>query len=264
MILAALSPKYQAQFYGSHPDKGDVYVYDISAAAFNQFIKYLYLEEANFTLDNIEEILNIAKQCLVEHVVTKCGVFLKEALKMDNLLWIYRLANVYDIEAVRDLCEDRIQTEPAYFFRSENFLKCDHDTLLRILHFKSFNCREMVIIEGCISWGIAARHRKDLDAEDMKNVRNELGNAVFLLQFWLLTIKELVSFHKSREGLLTPDEYIEITYIMGTLPEFASDKFKEIRRKKAIQNKKEFQNIPKQYPKQHQRNRRDPFPDDEW
>lgn len=226
LVLASLSLKYEAQFFGSHPDEGDIYVEDISAAAFNEFIKFLYLEDADFTLENIEEILHIAKQCLVEHVVTKCGIFLIDVMTDDNLLWIYRVSIFYDVKPVRDLCEINIRIEPN-IFDSKEFLECDHEMLLHILNIKDLKFKEMDVLQGCISWAKAACRRKNLDAENMKNVRNELGDAIFLIQFWTLTLREFVRIYKTHVELLTSDEFIEITCIMGSLPEFASEKFKE-------------------------------------
>lgn len=66
VILAALSPKYKVQFYGSNPDKGEICIGNVSAAAFKEFLQFFYEKSVHLTVENIELMLVLAKQSLVD------------------------------------------------------------------------------------------------------------------------------------------------------------------------------------------------------
>lgn len=77
-ILAALSPKYRAQFYGSNPDQGEIQIPDVSAAAFQEFLQFFYKESVNLTMGNIASVLDLTQQSLVEGSIEICVNFLKK------------------------------------------------------------------------------------------------------------------------------------------------------------------------------------------
>lgn len=229
-VLAAISPKYEAQFYGSTPDDGDIHVNDISAAAFKEFIKFIYLEDATLTLGNIEDILNIAKQSLIEYIVTKCGRFLIKEVKENNLCWAYRLSIMYDIKTLRDSCEDRIISVTTKLFTTDDFMECDRDVLLHIVSLDEMPFDEIEIVDGCISWARAACRRKNLDDDKVQNLRAELNDIIFHIRFGSMTLIEFVTLHKSYEGFFSSDEFEEIICIISRYKGFKSQNFTQARR----------------------------------
>lgn len=52
-VLAAFSPKYEAQLFGAMPEKGDIIVDDVSAAVFKEFLQFFYLDKVELTMENI-------------------------------------------------------------------------------------------------------------------------------------------------------------------------------------------------------------------
>lgn len=79
-VLAALSPNYEAQFYGVMAEKDIITVKDV----FKEFLQFFYMNEVPLTLDNIEDVLNLATQSLVDELVTVVDV--------DQLGWCYQLS----------------------------------------------------------------------------------------------------------------------------------------------------------------------------
>lgn len=82
-VLAALSPKYKAQFYGSIRDTGDIKVDDVSAAAFEEFLQFFY--EVTLTSGNIEGVFTLANQSLVESLLSACKTFLLATVEVRTL-----------------------------------------------------------------------------------------------------------------------------------------------------------------------------------
>lgn len=67
-ILSALSPKYEAQFYGVFDDKSSesIEVKDVSAACFKEFLQLFYLDQIELTHKNIAGVLTLATASLVD------------------------------------------------------------------------------------------------------------------------------------------------------------------------------------------------------
>lgn len=231
-VLAAFSPKYKAQFYGSKRDKGEIHVQDISADAFEEFIKFFYGETVKFTLENVESILNQAKQCLINSFINECELFLIGSLNEKNEVWSYRLSLFYDLETLQDICEQKIRLDVPKLFSTTDFLECEQFVLAAILSLEPFvDCKESVIFEGCISWARAACQRKNIDDKSTKNLRAQLNGALGFICFGSFNIYKFVEINESYKGFFTPDEFIEITNIIGDLKNFKSANFNQKVRK---------------------------------
>lgn len=231
-ILAALSLKYKTQFYGSQPDGGEIVVNDISADAFKIFIRFFYGKTTNLSLENITEILNLAKLCLVDRFVDKCSTFLKESINGSNLCWVYRLAILYDLKSVRTACEAHIRSSIPRIFKNNDFLRCEQNVLVQILKIEPINCDEWEILKGCIAWAQNECHRKDLDINSPTNLRRVLGPAIDQIRFNSLSINQFAKFNALYKGFFTLEEFQEITNIIANLKDFKSKKFNQRSRKR--------------------------------
>lgn len=231
-ILAALSPKYKTQFYGSRPDNGEILVANIKAAAFKEFIKFFYGRSAKLTFENITEILNLAKQCLVTRFVDKCGVFLNESLNKNNVCWMYRLAILYELKSVRTACEANIRALAPKMFKSADFLRCEQNVLVEILKIEPMNCDEWELLKGCMSWAESACARNNLSSKVAANLRSVLGSAVGQIRFKAINLREFTKFNAVYTGFFSLEEFQEITNIIANLTDFKSKTFNQRSRKR--------------------------------
>lgn len=155
-VLAALSPKYKAQFYGAISDKDVIHVSDASYDAFMEFLKFFYTDTVTLTVANIEAVLNLANQSLVDVLITECINFLCDAVGLDKLLWFYRMAHQYEIDSLKKLCFNHIKANLLAVFKTSDFLHCEHDMLCHILELSSsLNYHTIDLFDGCISWARA-------------------------------------------------------------------------------------------------------------
>lgn len=233
-VMAATSPKYKVQFYGLQPDNGDIIVKGVTASAFKEFLQFFYLEKANLTTDNIEDVLSLAKQSLVEHFVEDCIAFL--STKVKDACLVYRLALLHDIKDLIEQCIQYISENTMEVFKSDGFLvNCNRDMLVEILKLDSLNCKETVTFDACILWAKANCISKNVIAKNMENLRAELGDAIYEIRFRSLTIGEFVHLHSLYENFITAREMQEITYMIGNLKNFQSSKFNSTPRNEEIQ-----------------------------
>lgn len=231
-ILAALSPKYKTQFYGSHPDTGDVLVTDISAPAFKEYIQFFYGRTVKFTSENILQILNLAKECLVDHLLKACSTFLLESLSDNNVCWTYRLAILYDLKFLRISCEVRIRSMVPRMFKNADFLRCEQNVLIEILKIDPINCEEWDILKGCIGWAQYSCERNRLSTKVAANLRTALGPAITEIRFNSLSIEQFAKFNSMYKGFFSLEEFREITNIIANLKPFKSTKFNQRSRKR--------------------------------
>lgn len=236
-VLAAFSPKYKAQFYGPQPDEGEIHVRDISADAFEEFIKFFYGQTVNYTVENVESILNQAKQCLINVFVQECELFLIRSMTEANLLWNYRLSILYDLESLLKFCEQKIMTSMPNIFTTKEFLECELSVLMGILSIEPMvDCKESILFEGCIEWARAACRRKNISDKSTKNLRSQLNRALECICFGSFNIYKFVELNETYKGFFTPDEFIEITKIIGDLKNFRSKNFNSRMRKRCFAN----------------------------
>lgn len=233
-VLAAASPKFAVQFYGSCADKNEISIPNIPSSAFEEFLQFFYKQTIELTIENIEIVLDLAKQSLVYEFTANCINFIKSKTTIQNVCWAYRLAMLYDIESLRIECERKISNGTKEVFASIAFINCNHDILMQILHLNFMNCTEN---DACIVWAHIKCKEANLDVKNSANLRTVLGDAIYQIRFSTMSIGEFAAAYKMVEGLYTSDEILEIVYMIGHLDGFTSQKFNKIPRIKTNQMK---------------------------
>lgn len=224
-VLAAISPKYNTQFYGLQRDEGEILVEDVEAAEFEVFLQLFYLDEPELSMINIEGVLNLAKQSLVDEFVDKCANFLWSAGDT-NFPLIYRLTHFYGLESHKKQCLLVISGTTSEHFKSDEFLDaCNHDMLSEIIKLDSLNCEETEVFCTCIAWAERICSRENVDQEKIENLRAALGDILYEIRFLSMTFEEFAALHKSCEGLFTHEETVELMYMYGSVKDFKPQKF---------------------------------------
>lgn len=213
-ILSVHSPKFRVQFFGQNPDTGDIEVNDVSAAAFKEFLQFFYLENVSLSMDNIEDVLNLAKQSGVKEFMDQCVDFLFQIMTMDEIIWTYQLGIRYGIEKIRNFCEPLVSIYIKDLLVSDHFIQCAHQTFGEILKSDTLACRESELFDACISWAKAACKNSGEDATN-SNLRSKLGSAIAQIRFGSMTADEFLCRHKLYKELFSPDESNEILYMIG-------------------------------------------------
>lgn len=209
-VLAALSPRYKAQFYGAISDKEMIRVSDASHDAFAEFLQFFYTDTVTLTIENIEDVLNLAQQSLVDILVAECINFLRDAVGLDKLLWFYRLASQYEIVPLEKQCLIHIEENLLAVFKTDDFLSCEHDMLCHILEKSaSWNYHSIDLFDGCISWARTQCEQNGTKSH-AANLRTVLGEALCQIQFSSMTVQEFSTISENFVGILTEHEKVDI------------------------------------------------------
>lgn len=236
-VLATLSEKYKAQFFGPQPDQGDIQVDGVTAAAFKEFLKLFYSNKFELSIENIADVLDLVKQSLIDDFVTECINFLKRKVAIDNVCSIYRLASAYDVIDLKESCERKISDDTEKMFATEDFANCDRETLEMILKLNLFSCTENEVFDACISWARGVCVKKLIDSSNPANLRAELGDAVTQFRFKSMKLEEFTDRYKLLEGFFTTEECTEIYNIIGNMADFQPQKFSQMLRELNVQAK---------------------------
>lgn len=151
-VLAALSPKYEAQFFGGDfKDKiiDVIEVMDVSATAFEEFLQFFYLSSVQLTHEKIEDVLKSADELMGKEIVKVCYDFLTETLSVDTVCLTYHVCHTlparnYSVEnkELIDRCEQLISLNSEEVYSSPGFNKCAREDIFNILQLDSLNCKE--------------------------------------------------------------------------------------------------------------------------
>lgn len=160
---------------------------------------------------------------------------------IDNVCWAYKFAIWYDIEKLKDLCEQIISENSLQVFISEDYIDCDQDLLIKILKMDSLYCKETDVFDACIAWANAACERDGLDNENMEQLRAKLGDAITQIRFCSMNIKEFAEILSKYKGFFTSDESNDIFHMIGKVEGFKSERFNQTPRHQPKEEKATFQ-----------------------
>lgn len=218
-VLAALSPKYEAQFYGAIRENNVVNVKDVSPAAFKQFIQFFYNERVTLTISNIEDVLNLAKQSLVNQLITVCVDFLMKVVGLDKLVWCYRLALIYDIKSLQEFCVEPIIANIKTVSQSTDFTSCELDVLCHILNQDPIHRNEVDMFEACISWAQSKCEQGGIEMPSTTDLRTILDDAVAKIRFRSMKVNEFAAIDKKYSGFHSPEESSNVFHAIVSIME---------------------------------------------
>lgn len=223
-ILSAISPAFDAMFYGPNQREGDIAITDASPDAFKQFLQFFYRSQVKLTAEHVQDVLNLGKQYLIDSCVHACAELCRRIIKTDNLCWGYEIAILFELDDLKKFCEEQISEKAAEIFQTDDFLNCRPNVLSNILRLDSLKCDEATVFDGCISWAKQTCTRKHLDRESGQNLRLQLGDLLYEIRFGEMSNKDFQQRFRLYDGLFSFDEYKDIN-MMIACKEFKPEKF---------------------------------------
>lgn len=209
IILAVLSPVFQAMFFGSLPEKGDVVIADADIDGFKEFLQFFYLGELTVTMENIETVIRLADKYDIQEYVMASAAFLTNHLTHDNICWGYQLAINLQVNELIAYCEYEITVSPEKVFATDGFRRCDHRTLMEILKL-DLHCKEIDIFNACLEWAKSMCREYDVDDSQVVNLKNELGDCLKFIRFGLMNSAEFGECYVLYKELFTLEEFEDI------------------------------------------------------
>ncbi|XP_044739983.1 BTB/POZ domain-containing protein 2-like [Chrysoperla carnea] len=182
LILAARSAVFEAMFYGTLATKSDeIQIPDIEPSAFLSLLNFLYTNEVQISPKTVLAIL---------YAANKYDVPASESL--------------LDEPQLVALCLDLINKNTMDVLEADSFTDVDLGTLIFMLERDTLQVFESKLFQAIVLWSEAECARKQLPITP-ENQRSVLGQALELIRFPLMTLKEFV-IGPVKSGLLDGSE----------------------------------------------------------
>lgn len=224
LLLSIASEGFKAMFSKSVTDQNEFNFEQIPAAAFKEFLQYVYMAKIKLTIDNIAAVMGLAKDYGNDDLLFLCGLFLEQRLTTENIIWGYSLALRFGRNKMKENCEKRISDCASEVFKSNSFLNCDRDVLNQILQLNTLKCDEFQVLTGCLSWAKASADRKSLDSKNTQILRDELGDLLYQIRFRSMTMDNFSMIVGSFGGFFSAEELEQIIQMI-VAKDFTSNKF---------------------------------------
>lgn len=222
-ILSAISPMFDAMFYGPLKKDGDINIVDASANAFKEFLQFFYLSTVKLTVENVSDVMNLGKEYLIDACFNACTDLCKLTITPENVCWGYELAILFDQSDLKRICERKLRDHPKEVFQSSSFLNCQSNVVRHILQLNSLNSDE--VFDGCLAWAKSTCIRKGANENDAQNLRSELGDLFYEIRFDEMQPKWFHDRYCLHKGFFSKDEFIDISMMIADKA-FQSTKFK--------------------------------------
>lgn len=98
-ILSVGSPAFEAMFYGSLIEKGDVQIVDATAAEFKEFLQFFHRSKVQLTNKNIVNVTYLCKKYEMTDALQICETFFQQNLFINDVCEVYSLASFLELES---------------------------------------------------------------------------------------------------------------------------------------------------------------------
>lgn len=217
-ILSAVSPVFDAMFYGPNKQIGDIDIVNASAGAFKEFLQFFYRSQVKLTIENVSEVMNLCKEYLLDdwEVVSMVGTNLcTTMLTVDDMCWAYEFAVLFEMDELKEFCEKKIGENAIKIFQSSSFLNCQRNLLQHILQLNSLNCKESEVFDGCMAWARAqCKQNNNCNGTDTTELRAQLGELFYEIRFGDMTHSEFQERYQLYDGLFSLEEFRDITMMI--------------------------------------------------
>ncbi|XP_044739946.1 BTB/POZ domain-containing protein 2-like [Chrysoperla carnea] len=204
-VLSLGSEVFKKMFFGSLAIKSDtIGITDVEPAAFMVLLNFLYFNEVQINFKIVTHTLYVAKKYVVPALEKHCVDFLKKNLTTDNVFLLLKQALLYDKPDLKELCLTVIEKNTTEVLEANGSNDIDLKLLILILKQDKLQVFESKLFQYIVWWSEIECARKKLPVTP-KNQRSVLGEALTLIRYSFMTIKEFIK-GPIQSGLLTEME----------------------------------------------------------
>lgn len=214
LLLANRSPVFQSMFYGKLKEVADISITDCRFESFKEFLQFFYFADVKLTMEHVADVMYLVKQYDATECFKICDQFLLQNFSTQTACWVLELVILFNRTDCRQLLLKKMMETPNGIFATVSFKNCTLDVLTAILGCKQANCSEKSFFQACINWATNACVKQKLDPSDMANVRQQLGDCLYLIQFAAMSRTEIYECVSEYRALFSKDELIDIIVAM--------------------------------------------------
>lgn len=241
-ILGSRSSVFFEMFHeGPSGNAGpEIEVTDVTAGQFNKLMEYLYTEDVEIDLNNVQQVLDVARKYNVHDLIDKCLYRLNQHMMPENVCKVMETAHMCGDLELRNKCLQLILTEPGKIFMLDEFADLCQECLAMIIQDDSFSIEEEAIFNAVLKYARAKCVKRNL-VETPENLQEMVKDVIPHVRFPLMN-HEFVTETVDPSGLLTEQQTLTIYRY------FARNKTGEMvgfssRRRKMVLNAQRFRDL---------------------
>ncbi|KAH7719022.1 BTB/POZ domain-containing protein 3-like protein [Aphelenchoides avenae] len=206
-----------AMFFGELERPAVVDIPDGTPEAFRVLLNYVYTSEADFSLDNVNDVLYLSDKYMLEKLYQRAIDFIKSHLTPANVFDVLSTSKMFN--GLEDRCMNFIDEHTTVVLKSGKFLEVDHALLSRILTRDGLSANEIDVYAAAVAWAKAELQRKNTETTP-DAIRGILGQALYLVRFPVMDSKVYAN-GPDKAGTLSNEERLSLYrwFVLGQTPE---------------------------------------------
>lgn len=208
-ILGLKSKSFQELLYDTLKEKRET-KYDLDPDAFLSVLSFMYRNELVLTETNAKNVLEVANKFNLEAIIATCKKYLADEDPFS--LWATaKIESDRELEAValKQIAEDFVSLS-----QSDAFLGITRDMLNAIVSRSNLKAKEFDVYKAVIRWAEAECKKRQIEVSG-KNKREILGDIIHNIRFPCMTQIEFSGIVSKDEGILTPEETVNVFMVMA-------------------------------------------------
>ncbi|XP_041373888.1 BTB/POZ domain-containing protein 2-like isoform X4 [Gigantopelta aegis] len=182
LILTLRSRVFEAMLTGPLAEQDNIAVPDIDSDIFEQFLIFLYTDDAILDSKNATDLLYLSKKYDVTPLEQKCLAYLESSISSHNACVVMEQAHFYDehdlkVKAMKCICKNGNTV-----LKSPGFTDLCHSCVLEITETDELVASEEKVFEALNAWSEAECRRQEREITP-GNKRSALGKALMNVRY---------------------------------------------------------------------------------
>nr|XP_006121724.1 kelch-like protein 22 isoform X1 [Pelodiscus sinensis] len=153
ILLAASCDYFRGMFAGGLREMGqeEVHIHGVSYNAMCKILSFIYTSELELSLNNVQETLTAACQLQIPEVIKFCCDFLMSWVDEENILDIYKLANLFGLTHLSEQLDSCILKNFSTFSKTEKYRQLPLEKVYSLLSSNLLEVKcEAEVYEGAL------------------------------------------------------------------------------------------------------------------
>lgn len=225
-VLSRKSDVFEATFFGETASETYQNLLEHSPEAFKDFLQFFYqLNEITLRFEYITEVIDLIKKYNTHEYLRICETFLIQSFTIEKCCLIYGWSIFYELNDLKNVCENQIRDHPRLVFETTGFVHCEHYILDHILQMDAIVCDESVIFEACLNWARNKCEQNGLYPNRMKNLRQYLKNSICKIRFDSLKMENIKKYPDIAELFEDSGDYDHINRLASGIKDVNNERF---------------------------------------
>ena len=208
-VLAISSPVFYAMFYGSLAEEKDIVeIPDSNYECFVEFLRFLYCDEVELTIDIVMGVSYLAKQYIVPALEKKCCAFIEKSVEAGNVFKLLSFARSYKDEFVEKICWEFLDSETVEAVSSECFCQIDKEVMCELLKRDTLHAKEVELFLAVQKW-VTQNSTDNNEPSNEKLSQESVNDVVNLIRYPLMSQHEFAE-HVAKSRLLRHEDVINM------------------------------------------------------